>query len=363
MEINEQIQRKANPDYKIASIRDVLKEILRLDYQESEWRSKNEDYVSKIKATLAHLENDFKEMLEQNPTYINNPDFINLKKMYADLKADFEAERKLDLDSSLETILKEAQNLIQAYPLIDSEEIPYSNTKKLSNKLKELDIFPEYAVLTKNIHAPIVILTLHVHPNPNMSKGLMEASGILKSQTEVENNIHKLTKNKLLETIYAEWLELDTKIPEDEKWHPALIDSKRWELIAKVKLGKEIKIEGIEEMEWLQKTFREFNTKHRMTVNNIFIAKNLAQQMTKKWEQISMLTMGLLHEKWLKWEHPLPLSKCLAEAGINVLVVNTANHFDPQKILDYLKNHPEDQSDLFESIQEELKKIDKKTKL
>jgi len=330
----------------------VRRAIFNLDFQST----RNPDGLKKvqkqlldaIKASIFKLREMAKQSKKANRV---EGEITELELMIEDLTQDHASGRKLNLDTSLEKVVKMAQKRISKCGVTKLSGAELEKSKAVGEVMKYLKgqkIKPAFGIVV-NDNAPVAIEIAQIHPTARaMIIGNVSARAV-KSQKFIEDFFSDAGENGILKSVYIEGVH-DGGFDAFNRFSPR----EKTELIsgllgpmgigrAKKRLGDKIKLKGFEEKSHFLKgaiiTLRGRYYPFRSTLDNIFIARNIAHRMQRDGDKIAGVTIGSGHElyknqrvktvggtvEYKKIEHPLPLSCLLAAEGYNVVVIDSVS--------------------------------------
>jgi hypothetical protein len=315
--------------HSVPGFEEIRDDMVDLDRNTTIWREKGfEDLDECIATSLSIIEKQLKYLSKR---YANEDGFKELLSMYTDLKYDFDMGEDLNLDTSFREKMKEAQRTIAEVGIVSSsaEKATNPSVKKQTKMLARLGI-PVDRVTLRPGADKTVILFAWAHSIPNVTKQMMDKMGITDSQEKVSTYISKLQKAGVADTVFTEGIPTDASSDKIETARSALIEKAGLQF---AKLGRDIKIRGVENVPLLLKAWDERYTSLNMrtTVNNTVMAANIGESMYAG--ETVIATMGAGHEFSKDGGEILPYSQTIAlEANANVIVVDTSKAY--QKFFD-----------------------------
>ncbi len=298
-------------------------------------KDENEDKESS-KEILSYI-NDQLTNLEKK--YPNDYELKTLRLMWNDLDEDCILEQDMNLDSFFIADYVLIKGEIEAAG-VHKENPKDSVVKETVAKLEAVGVQPEYVVTTGNPSAPIVVYFMQIHSNPGMTDEMMNAYGVKESQAEISKGIIGSVQADIGHTLYTEGLPIDFSVTPEILSKIRASDPSAKEMASftvQEALGGKLNTIGIEDMDLLMESLKtsgrpNSSLKYRANVMNILLAQNISDSIKETGETVSFLTLGAGHENDMLGKNPLRFSEALAYNGVNVIVVDASESFDPKKI-------------------------------
>ena len=336
---------------KMSPVEVIRDNLLDLNYASRDvYRSRSE-----AEKDLEEIENGLENLQSETDGF----EVLTLHRMYIDLRADFESERDLRLDSSFDALVDAMQEEIKTAG-VHKESPDETVAQDVVRSLRDAGVSPEYVVTTGNPNAPTVVLFMQAHPNPGMTPEMMEDLGINASQGRIVRDISAIVESRMpLGTVYYEGLPAQDELSGTEaaELDSTLAGSSLAGGLLKKKFDNRIHIEGIENMQLLSAIVdglirgESKAMQYRTTAHNVLLASNIIEDINAddSTPGTHVLVLGGAHEKALfgkASDDSLPISQVLAYYGVNVVVVDAATtYLDMTK----LQKHAEALIDGFDS--------------
>lgn len=277
--------------------------------------------------------------------YPDDPDLKLYRAYFEDLSRDLREKRKPHLDESFRLLVQDMKDEIDLVGIKTGEEANES-MKPVLDQLREAGINASYSVYSGNPNAKTVVLFTQAHPNIGVPTKFYDAMQVTASQKFIYDATESAVAKGLTSTLYSEGIGADETLTQkevsqatSEEFEPAL---RLAPFMLKKDLGDKIEVSGFEDVPFLQKAAKSIyldgdsDMGHRIGLNNILIAENVALKLSTSSEKMAFLAIGGKHEdvnlgadadnsQDVDQRDKIVLSQVLAYYGMNVVVVNTYN--------------------------------------